>query len=312
MSPPVSMSSMGPPANAAILPAPGGPSVVGVLDHTYPNAVSQDVLLRTDAATPGQNALQVRFLGLGSPRGDDALQPRPLDEAALAAEMRAALPGISMRTAPLYVQNLYGPFGYAVGSGVRSDLCVYAWQNIADPTPHPFQRPRPIEVRLRICQRGGTEQALLATMYSFTISGRLSPGWIGATLPPTMAHAGMPVYPWPQATPLPPAPKRHVVARQVEAPAPVMPVQGMPAPVTPAPLLPTTTALPAMPIPMPPAPQPAALAGVVVPPPPTLTASVPQGVASAHTLAQGPVLVPPPPTDVQVALPPPGPTGSSQ
>ena len=49
-------------ASALVLPGPGGQAVVGVVERRYGNALEQEVALATQAATPGQNNLAVRFL----------------------------------------------------------------------------------------------------------------------------------------------------------------------------------------------------------------------------------------------------------
>ena len=44
------------PEEAVIMPPPGGPAIVSVLEEQFSNAIDQQIMLRTDARTPGQNS----------------------------------------------------------------------------------------------------------------------------------------------------------------------------------------------------------------------------------------------------------------
>src|SRR5690606_7000197 len=152
--------------------------------------------------------------------------------------MRQLLPGVAMRRSPLYAQNSYGPFGYATGTYGDGDLCLYGWQRIAPSGPAGLSGSRgAIQVRLRLCQTGAREQALLAVMYGYTINAALSgSGWnpygspppadprlgtIGQLIHPLGASASQAVFP-PAPAPAPadrPAP-RPAAAAAVPAAAP--------------------------------------------------------------------------------------------
>jgi hypothetical protein len=135
-------------------------------------------------------------------RGRDDLGNRPLAISNIAAEMREAFPGVAMSRSALFVQNEYGPFGYAVGRASSGDTCVYAWQRIAG-TPRPpllFRSNGALELRLRLCEAGASEPQLLSVMYGVRIRA-FFPGvaWnpYGAPPPPDAAigQAGTPIYP---------------------------------------------------------------------------------------------------------------------
>ena len=186
-------------AAALVLPRPGGQSIVGVVERRYANALEQDVALATQAATPGQNLLEVRFLGLARAKGDDAIVPTEMTETTIAAEMQAALPGVVMTPSAAYAQNAYGPFGFATGTGRGSDVCLYGWQRIEGDVSTPLVRQGAIDLRLRVCQAGARERDLLAQMYGFTVRTPFGHNWsVGepvAILNAALGASGAPIYP---------------------------------------------------------------------------------------------------------------------
>ncbi|MEO9340861.1 cellulose biosynthesis protein BcsN [Mesorhizobium sp. SB112] len=189
--------------SAFVLPPPGGPSIVSVIERRYSNATQQDIAVATNAATSGQNLIRVQFFGPvnRAAAGDTALPDTALRDGNLAAEMRAQLPGIRMQQSPYYVQNRYGPFGYSVGRS-SADLCLYAWQRIRagkGKTSITSNRGS-IQIRLRICEAGATEQKLLGFMYGFSINASFddeswNPYGQPASPPDTLGVPGTPVYP---------------------------------------------------------------------------------------------------------------------
>ncbi|WP_197312320.1 cellulose biosynthesis protein BcsN [Methylobrevis albus] len=240
------------PENALVLPPPGGPAVLGIVERTFANAVQQDISLSTTARAAGQNLIRVQFFGPvdGMAAGDTRLANRPLGQSDFAAEFRELLPGVPMKTSPYYVQNRYGPFGYAVGVSSAGDLCLYAWQRIRAPDMSStlFSKQGTIQLRLRLCEAGVSEETLLSVMYGLSINAFFKSGsWnpYGDPLPPpeTLGRPGAPIYPGGQAgfTPVltgvaaaPPADSapRAAVRRSAAPAAPVvMPVvQTIPSP----------------------------------------------------------------------------------
>ncbi|MFB9950129.1 cellulose biosynthesis protein BcsN [Rhizobium puerariae] len=240
-----------------LLPPPAGPGIVSVIERRYNNAVEQDISLYTSARTPGQNAFKVQFFGTASPfrLSDNNLTSRPVTEAGITSQMRQALPGIRMARSSIYVQNNYGPFGYAFGHGAGDDLCMYAWQQIRSPsgTISPLANYGSIQVRLRLCQASATEQQLLAVMYNYTITGSVDAGgWnpYGEPQPvsPNLGGVGAPIYPRPAgAEPIVPVlPARSAAISTRPAPARAsQPVQA-PANAPASPVVPGVTATPAV------------------------------------------------------------------
>lgn len=196
-----------PAVEALVLPEPGGPRIIGVIETRYANALQQEVMLATEAATPGQNAFSVVFFGPveGRTGPENIKSDTFLTDYALAEEMEQALPGIDLRPSTYFVQNRYGPFGYALGRGAGRDLCLYAWQRIqGQARVNVLAGDRGVlSVRLRFCQSGGSEASLLRIMYRYTINGYFLPRtWqpYGRPLPvaPELGRIGGPVvYPAP-------------------------------------------------------------------------------------------------------------------
>lgn len=176
-----------PTSQAMIVPAPGGPSVVAVLQRSYQNGVSQEIALSTAAATAGQNTFYVSFAKQPETTSEinDSLTIPPLGPETVQREMEERLPGTDMRTSLVYVQNKYGPFGFATGRSAFGDTCIYAWQQIEPNEAALFTPGGTISIRLRLCDADATEAQLLRTMYDFTISAYfISGSWNPYGTPP--------------------------------------------------------------------------------------------------------------------------------
>ncbi|MDF2688907.1 MAG: hypothetical protein K0Q80_1872, partial [Microvirga sp.] len=162
-----------PATQAIIVPPPGGPSIVAVLQRNYQNGVTQEIALSTASLTSGQNAFYVSLATgrRGLSEIDDILSvPASITQDRIAGEMEERLPGIEMQTSLVYVQNRYGPFGFATGRSASGDTCLYAWQRIEPTEPAIFIPGGVISVRLRLCDAAATQEQLLRSMYGFTIS----------------------------------------------------------------------------------------------------------------------------------------------
>ena len=193
-----------PAETAFAVPLPGGPAIVGVMERHYSNATQQDIALATTSRLPGQNLLRVQFFGPvnTAAAGSTSINDTPLAAANISSEMRSELPGVPMRRSAYYVQNRYGPFGYAVGTAKGSDLCIYAWQRIrpAGSQTTLISNRGTVQLRLRLCQTGASEQQLLAFMYGFSIAGSFSdqswnPYGQPASPPETLGRPGAPIFP---------------------------------------------------------------------------------------------------------------------
>ncbi len=265
---------------AIALPEIGGPAVTAVLETRYSNAIQQDVLLATSASTSGQNLLRVQVFGPVQTKlaTGDSLRPGYLPARNVGAEMRELFPGVRMQTSNFYVQNKYGPFGYAVGRTASGTTCFYGWQRITSTgfTQTWIGNKGSIQVRLRLCDDKASEQRLLQSMYGFSINASFKDrNWnpYGTPLPPdpALGRPGAPMYPVSAvrfetvAEPIaqPAQPERRAAPRRQAA---------------------RVQAAPARP----------ASTGPLVPPPPGNGATVP---SSGQTVAPGPApVVPLPPT----------------
>jgi hypothetical protein len=220
------------PAQAIAVPPPGGPAIVDVIERQYANALQQDIILGANSSVSGQNVLRVQLFGpTGMEAGQTTLSNLPLTESMVRREMRAAVPGVAMQISPLYAQNSYGPFGYAIGRSGR-DLCIYAWQRVRGPErAAPFSQRGSVQTRLRLCQAGASEQQLLSVMYGYTITagfGAASWNPFGEAAPPDprLGMTGSQIFPvgaaWNETVAAPePEPEPLILrpARAQQAPA---------------------------------------------------------------------------------------------
>ncbi len=193
-----------PDETAFALPPPSGPAIVNIVEHRFSDSTQQDIFLFTSASTPGQNVLRVQLFGpVGLHMdGQKGLGYSSIRASEIAKEMRRELPGIGLTQSPLYLQNNYGPFSYAYGRGHGNDACLYAWQQIRSPEEARtvFQNRGTIQVRLRLCEEGASEEKLLSTMYGYTIRAAFNArGWNPygepASVDPTLGRTGNPIYP---------------------------------------------------------------------------------------------------------------------
>ncbi len=179
-----------PAEEAMAMPPPGGPAIVSVISRQFTNADEQDVLLFTSASTPGQNFLRIKLFGPMSIErdGGKSLGYQSLRESTINQEIYKEFPGVAMKRSDLFLQNDYGPFGYAFGHGRQNDSCFYGWQQIrsSETDRSGFQNNGgTIQVRLRLCEEGASEEKLLNVMYGYTIRAGISkPGWNPYGAPP--------------------------------------------------------------------------------------------------------------------------------
>lgn len=174
------------PEAAFVAPPVGGPTVIGVIQRTYRNAVRQTIILQTDGSVSGENTIDVTFYGpLKAPPDAGNLKRDTGTLTEIGAEMRRKIP-LPMAISPDYAQNSYGPFGFAFG-GNTTGRCLYAWQRI-HAQRNIFQEPSArgeISLRLRLCRRGVTDAQLLAVMYGFAFVATLpNPNWNPFGTPP--------------------------------------------------------------------------------------------------------------------------------
>jgi hypothetical protein len=191
-------------SQSLILPAPGGPAIVSVVEQRYSNAVKQQIILSTSAATPGQNMIDVKMFGPmeWARDGEKRLPYRTALDSAISREIHAAVPGVRMHMSGLFLRNNYGPFGYAYGESASGDSCIYGWQQLrADEAERSsFRNSGAIQVRLRLCENGSSEKELLSVMYGYTLIGSFAseqwnPYGSPRSVDASIGADGNPIYP---------------------------------------------------------------------------------------------------------------------
>jgi hypothetical protein len=197
-----SLNSEVPATRAVIVPPPGGPSVVAVLQQTYQNGISQEIALSTASLTSGQNAFYVSLLNNTASNMElpETLSLPPLTPDRIEREMEERIPGVTMETSLVYVQNKFGPFGFATGRSSRGDLCLYAWQQIEADKPAVLVPGGAISVRLRLCDADASVDQLLRVMYGYTVAAYYrQESWNPYGDPPSppagFGQTGAPMYP---------------------------------------------------------------------------------------------------------------------
>lgn len=166
------LNSEVPATRAIIVPPPGGPSIVAVLQQNFQNGVSQEIALSTASLTTGQNGFYVSLLNNTSSNMEfsETLSVPPLTPDRIEREMEERIPGVAMQTSLVYVQNKFGPFGFATGRSSQGDLCLYAWQQIEPDKPAILVPGGAISVRLRLCDADASVDQLLRVMYGYTVA----------------------------------------------------------------------------------------------------------------------------------------------
>lgn len=220
------------PSRAMIALPPGGPPTIAVAQRHYDNAIAQTIALATRGRTPGENAIHVAFLTAADVPDTEGvagnlLKEPGLDDHVLAAEMEERLPGVAMATSALFVQNKYGPFGYAYGRGVGNDACIYVWQRLMRGDSLFLPKTGAASIRIRICEPGASEAALLRLAYGYSLNASLGrTGWdpVGASPSPTpnLGEAGAPIYPVRQPS------FEDVLPPRTSAPRPARPMRQSP------------------------------------------------------------------------------------
>ncbi|MFS8144630.1 cellulose biosynthesis protein BcsN [Rhizobium sp. BR 249] len=241
------------PEKALVLPPPGGPSIVSVVERKRGNGVEQTISLFTSSSVPGQNFLKAQFLGAsGANRGTGNAGFSMINESGIAREVARSVPGVPMGTSATFLQNSYGPFGYASGRSRAGDTCIYAWQQIRSSASANTQARNfgMIQLRLRLCDARASERQLLGIIYGYTLTGTFDGEiWNPYGNPPpadaALGSTGQPIYPDEggyRASPMPigyePAPAiasrpRTAPVRSAPASQPSQNIAPLPAPIGP-------------------------------------------------------------------------------
>lgn len=187
---------------ALVMPPPGGPAIVGVIGRTRGNGVEQTISLATSSTVQGQNYFKIAFYGSSGSHDGPAMTYRGLNEGDLRREIARAAPGVPLVRSTAFLQNAYGPFGYASGRSSSGEACLYGWQQIRSrSTGSGMGRDfGMIQIRVRICDNQATERQLLTVMYGYTVTGGFQgeiwnpygrPGGVDSRI----GQTGQPIYP---------------------------------------------------------------------------------------------------------------------
>lgn len=224
--------------DAMIIPPPGGPGIVRVVSKTFPNAVQQDIFLATQAMTAGENKITIlKFEARSNSDNELNVKDIPFTQVNLTDEANAAWPGAGMSVSPFYVQNDYGPFGYAIGRPANGDACIYAWQRIEPGLkPSGAVERGTINVRLQLCKPRGTEKELVEVMYRLRLNTTVFPpggapaaiGQIRAPIRPVGADGFARVINVPDPAPVTRTVVRRAIVTPVVAPIAITPAPGSP------------------------------------------------------------------------------------
>ena len=190
-------------SQAMIVPSPGGPTVVSVIEERFSDGVEQKVILGTDATNAGQNYLSIRFYGPmeRATQGEKKLGYKSVTAVGLSNEALRAVPGVAMKTSTLFLRNTYGPFGYAFGQSAGGDSCIFGWQQLrsGEGERQSYRNSGAVQIRLRLCETGASEKQLLAVMYGYTVTGSFaSDQWNPFGTPKDVSEriaGGDPIYP---------------------------------------------------------------------------------------------------------------------
>ena len=191
-------------SQAMIMPAPGGPAVISLIEERFRDGVEQKVILGTDATNSGQNYLGIRLYGPmeRDTQGTKRLGYKSITSVAMTNEAIRAVPGVPMKTSTLFLRNSYGPFGYAFGQSQGGDSCIYGWQQLrsGNNERQGFRNAGAIQIRLRLCENGASEKQLMGVMYGYTVTGSFaSEQWNPFGKPKdvasTLGAGGDPIYP---------------------------------------------------------------------------------------------------------------------
>jgi len=235
------------PGRAMIMLPPGGPAVISVTQRSYENAIAQTIALATHGRSSGENAIEVAFFtaaDLPDTTGVEGnlLKVPGIDDVSVARDIEERLPGVAMAPSAVFVQNRYGPFGYAFGRGNGGDACLYAWQRIADGDSIFRPKSGAVSVRMRICDPLASEASLLRLAYEYSLNASLrrsgwSPAGDAPGPAPGLGKAGAPIYPLaPVAAPQSPSPRRAARPRAARPPQGEADRSGQPQPVPDRPL----------------------------------------------------------------------------
>ena len=145
---------------------------IAVIEQRFSNGVLQEILLENPTSSAGQNVLVARAFGpMGHDRGMERMSLDEPTTADIRREMRERFPGVNMTISETFVQNRYGPFGFATGRLRGGVSCIYAWQEIRAKKSVLFPGYRgAVTWRLRFCDANASPRELLYLPYGLNVN----------------------------------------------------------------------------------------------------------------------------------------------
>jgi hypothetical protein len=154
--------------------------VVSILQSRIAGVLTQRIVLKGDAGTRGENAIEVNVDENDRRPGDvDGPVAKPT-RSMIVNELEAKFPHAEMRLSQTWNRNSFGPFGYAIGHVSRRVTCIYAWQFSAGRAPRLIDDPAlvasaasmpsaPTSVRVRLCRAGVSEEQIVSLLRALQV-----------------------------------------------------------------------------------------------------------------------------------------------
>ena len=159
---------------AVMLLPEGAGAVSNVREKNYVNGSRQEIILSGDKMTHGENVIDVSIQTTQTqPTIGAGLQIGKPSERSVRNEILSRFPDVRMGIVTRPMNNVYGPFGLAIGKRSDGARCVFAWQwidDIADTSRGGSgfsrigvllsRRSTPASIRIRICRGDQTADQL--------------------------------------------------------------------------------------------------------------------------------------------------------
>ena len=190
-------ATMASPARALVWLPPQAGNVVSVLEQRRANGIIQDIVLSGEAAMYGENKITVTAISSTDlpgkyvvPNQADVAQASEND---IAQELEDTFPNVKMGLGDTVERNVYGPFGYAVGTQGKVG-CMYAWQTLGRAEPRKLfdastAASQPTSIRIKLCRSGANPMAFVGLVRQMAV-GTAAP----VAAAPGVAYGSMPLY----------------------------------------------------------------------------------------------------------------------
>lgn len=165
------------------LPQAAG-AVVKLRERHYINGTRQEIILKGNKLTPGENVIDVSIRTSSSQSGK-ILEIGPPSRDGIRNEILSRFPKTRMSIVTQPRRNRFGPFGLAIGRRANGARCVFAWQWIDDLRSHVpnmsnfgkfgaliGRRALATSIRIKLCRGGTTVDQLASYLEALRLNGR--------------------------------------------------------------------------------------------------------------------------------------------